>query len=662
MEEHEQLLKNYLKSGSGADFSKIVRIYGPLVYSTALRRLGQNKPLAEEVTQDVFALLAQNAERIREPHKLPAWLHRSSINCAANASRKEYKRKQVMRTYAQENSGRDSIPPKENEQWQQAKPFLDEAINKLSPSDRDALMLRYFENSSFKTIAKKIGKSEDTSRKQVSRAVEKLSKILSKRGIIIPTATLTTGLGSYLGRDLFPLSAHLASQLSLSTNLTTGTSSLITNLITTMSGYKITLAIATAIALIPPGLQLQANQKEENRHERAQINSPSTTKNASARSSASREGPSTPRSQEDLFNAIAAIAKLPLPQQRIARSEHLMMSLNPEELLAMLALLQDPSNSEFILKKSERHFLVRNLLTRWVRLDSASAVQVIDKFESIEDRNSATYGLVKGWAGINPEATEAYLNELPPDELPDRMMQYLWSTHAQADPVAALERALQVADPDKQAFALRSIVDEIAHRGDPSTALPYIESLEPGIDKERYLEPLLENLSQHHPDEAFTMALQSSEKILQQNVLPDIMQAWAETDPEEGMEALLNLPVEIRQNAVFEYFGRGLETLDQVGPALAQLENANEKCAVARGFILNYTFHPRDFFQLTSEEIGGLRTLIEDLPPGAARVDAQLDFASLWGSKESAQAIEWVNKRSHLDADAKKKFNDLYQR
>ena len=287
---------------------------------------------------------------------------------------------------------------------------------------------------------------------------------------------------------------------------------------------------------------------------------------------------------------------------------------------------------------------------------------MLDGLEDPDEKYFAMYGLVEGWAGIDPQATEAYLASIPPDQLPDRMMEHLWGAQAQSDPVAALERALLVTDPDEQAAALQAIVEQVGQTGDPSIAIPYIESLEPSIDRERLLETLLSRLSRNQPHEAYTKAMQYSEKNLQQNILPDIMQSWAAIDPQRGLEALLSLPSEIRQDKVFESFGYGLKTLEQAVPAFKQVDNVDEKCAIAKGLIRNYCIHPHDFLKLNTEQFGKLKTLIEGLPPGAERTSAQWDFASVWSSKENAQAIDWVQHHSHLEDDMKNKFSNHFQR
>ena len=564
-----------------------------------------------------------------------------------------------MNAYAQEFPEEDFSSVEAAEQWRSVKPFLDQAINNLPPSDRDVLMLRYYENSSFKAISRQTGKSEDSSRKQASRALEKLAKLLRKRGIVAPSALLATGLGAYFGRDLLPLATHQVAQISLHSNLSVGTSSVLHNTTAIMSGYKLTLAVASLIAFIPPWLQWKVNQKERQaRREIVQTASHRSGHESPIHLPSLRGNIAPPRSLEELLSAIAAIADLPMALQRQAKSKQLMMSLCKEELHTVLSILQSPSTAELMRDASDRNELWRSLFTRWVRLDSDSATATLEGLEDL----SPMYGLVEGWVGINPQATDAYLASLPPSKLQERLMDCRWRTHAEQDPQRAIEMALLLDDLDAQAAAIQTIVEAVSRDGDPSTIMDTIEKLEPGIDQQRWLQVLLQKLSESNPQEAFAKTIQYPEKKLQRNTLPNIMRAWAQTDPEQGLQMLISLPEEIRQDKVFESYGYGLMNIERTRWALHQLESDDEKCALAHGLAQSYWANPHDFLKLTSEQFNDMRTLVEELPPGSTRTRAEWDFAAVWSLKDSEQAIQWVDQHSNLRKDLKEKFTSEYRR
>ena len=76
------------------------------------------------------------------------------------------------------------------ETWNQIAPLLDGALEKLGQKDHDALVLRFFENKTFAEVGVTLGASEDAAKMRVNRALEKLRKIFTKRGVSSTTAII----------------------------------------------------------------------------------------------------------------------------------------------------------------------------------------------------------------------------------------------------------------------------------------------------------------------------------------------------------------------------------------------------------------------------------------------------------------------------------------
>ncbi len=74
--------------------------------------------------------------------------------------------------------------------WEELSPLLDEALAALGEKDRQAVLLRFFENKSLAEVGSHLGMGEDTARKRVSRALEKLRRYFSKRGVTSTTAII----------------------------------------------------------------------------------------------------------------------------------------------------------------------------------------------------------------------------------------------------------------------------------------------------------------------------------------------------------------------------------------------------------------------------------------------------------------------------------------
>src|SRR5258706_16044487 len=76
--------------------------------------------------------------------------------------------------------------------WEQIAPLLDEAMGGLAETDRNAVVLRFFENKTAAEVADTLKLTEAAARKRVNRAVEKLRKFFTKRGVS-STAAIIAG-------------------------------------------------------------------------------------------------------------------------------------------------------------------------------------------------------------------------------------------------------------------------------------------------------------------------------------------------------------------------------------------------------------------------------------------------------------------------------------
>src|SRR5262249_38770893 len=88
-----QLLREYAERRSEAAFAGLVRRHVDLVYSAALRMMGGDAHLTQDVTQAAFLALAQNAGKLSNHPVLSGWLHQTTRNIAANTVRSDARRR-----------------------------------------------------------------------------------------------------------------------------------------------------------------------------------------------------------------------------------------------------------------------------------------------------------------------------------------------------------------------------------------------------------------------------------------------------------------------------------------------------------------------------------------------------------------------------------------
>jgi RNA polymerase sigma factor (sigma-70 family) len=192
MTESRALLSEYAENRTESAFRDLVVCYIDLVYSTALRRVGGDVHLAQDVAQTVFLHLAKKARRLPKNVMLGGWLHQATCNVAATVTRAE-RRRHLRETQAFQMN---TLHKDSTDSMERVAPILDEAISQLPGEDRTAILLRFFERRDFRSIGEAIGSTEDAARMRVNRALDKLQSLMKHRGVTIPVAALATGLAA----------------------------------------------------------------------------------------------------------------------------------------------------------------------------------------------------------------------------------------------------------------------------------------------------------------------------------------------------------------------------------------------------------------------------------------------------------------------------------
>jgi len=180
-----QLLAEFARNGSETAFAALVQRHVNLVYSTAWRSLG-NAHAAEEITQAVFIILAGKARGFSRKIVLSGWLYQTTRLTAANFLRGEIRRQQREQEAYMQSTLNEPAP----DHWPQIAPLLDGALDKLGEADRNAIVLRFMENKSLREVGAALGASEDAAKMRVNRALEKLRKMFTRRGVTLTAAII----------------------------------------------------------------------------------------------------------------------------------------------------------------------------------------------------------------------------------------------------------------------------------------------------------------------------------------------------------------------------------------------------------------------------------------------------------------------------------------
>ena len=181
-----ELLQRYVQEGSEQAFTELVERHLNLVFAAALRQVGGDRALAEDVAQSVFTDLARKSATLSQREILSGWLYTSARFAAAKVVRGERRR------FAREQNALLMAPSTdENFEREQIQPLLDDVMHTLPEMDRNAILLRFFEGKALDEVGAALGTTSDAARMRIERALEKLRKALERKGIVASVAVLT---------------------------------------------------------------------------------------------------------------------------------------------------------------------------------------------------------------------------------------------------------------------------------------------------------------------------------------------------------------------------------------------------------------------------------------------------------------------------------------
>lgn len=264
------LLRDFANHRSERAFAELVGRHLDLVHTAALRMTG-DRHLAEDVSQGVFVALAKQAGSLADHPVLSGWLHRTTRNIAVQMIRVE-----TSRRHREQQAAVMNEPTATDAPWKEIVPHLDAALAELGDSDRDAVLLRYFENKSANHMAVILGISAGAAQKRVSRAVERLRENFAKRGITAGAAGLA-GLISANAVQAAPVGLAVA----ISGTVSAGTAlAAIGTKIIAMTTIQKLIAGAAVVAIIAgtAGYQTLGNKRKATVSVTSSVQNPSATK------------------------------------------------------------------------------------------------------------------------------------------------------------------------------------------------------------------------------------------------------------------------------------------------------------------------------------------------------------------------------------------------
>lgn len=178
------------QSGDRAAFTVLVRRHQGPLFNFALRYL-RSSPVAEEVVQDAFVRVVQNAAEFKHEARFSTWLYTIARNLCIDQTRKRALRRHPSLDEPRKAEERDG--PTLGEQTADGKASVERAVvsveirervatalDALPEEQREVFLMREVSNLPFKEIAEIVGVSENTVKSRMRYALERLQEALSE--------------------------------------------------------------------------------------------------------------------------------------------------------------------------------------------------------------------------------------------------------------------------------------------------------------------------------------------------------------------------------------------------------------------------------------------------------------------------------------------------
>ena len=164
-----ELLDLFLAGDIGS-FGKLCDRYYNSIVAIAYSVLTDHQ-LAEDAAQETFLRALKNLKKLKSKEKFGPWLARICRNVAKDMAKKK------LRGIETENSL--PLADGHNEQENQA---VKQAIRRLSFSERELIVLRYYNNMSHEQMSSVLGLSKAAINNRLVRSRKKIAKLLKSNG------------------------------------------------------------------------------------------------------------------------------------------------------------------------------------------------------------------------------------------------------------------------------------------------------------------------------------------------------------------------------------------------------------------------------------------------------------------------------------------------
>lgn len=170
------------KAGDADAFAVVVERYSRPIFRTAVRIVG-SAAAAEDVVQETLLRAYRAIGRFDERAELAPWLQRIAVNTAIDELRRA-RRRAPFAFRDETGQWRDLEPaceapsPEREASSSRLGTAVARALDRLSPDERAAFVLRHLEGRPIAEIARVLGKRDNATKQSIFRAVRKVRSAL----------------------------------------------------------------------------------------------------------------------------------------------------------------------------------------------------------------------------------------------------------------------------------------------------------------------------------------------------------------------------------------------------------------------------------------------------------------------------------------------------
>ncbi len=170
-----------IAAGSSKAFRALYASWEPTL-SSFIFQVTRSKVLTAEIVQDVFLKIWMTRESLADVKDFKAYLFVISKNRAINALKKSLADLERMKKYASEIQFNQHT---EDDNAQLPFSLIDEAIDQLSPRQKEIFLLHRHERYSYREISEKLGIGKESVKTHLSLAIKSIKNYIETKIALI---------------------------------------------------------------------------------------------------------------------------------------------------------------------------------------------------------------------------------------------------------------------------------------------------------------------------------------------------------------------------------------------------------------------------------------------------------------------------------------------